>query len=60
MCLSIGSSLQVQPAMLFPLEVSRKGKLAIINLQPTPLDSNSEVRIWAKIDDAMKMLMNKL
>lgn len=46
--------------MLFPMEISRKGKLAIINLQPTPLDSNSEVRIWGKIDETMKLLMEKL
>ena len=32
LCLSLGSSLQVRPAMLFPLQVSKVGTLAIVNL----------------------------
>jgi hypothetical protein len=32
----------------------------IINLQQTPLDSKCAVRIWAKLDDAFKILLQKL
>ena len=59
-CLCLGSSLQVKPAMLFPLAIAKKGHLAIVNLQPTPLDQMAQLRIWAKIDDVMKLVMKKL
>jgi len=32
----------------------------IINLQKTPLDKVSTVRVWAKLDDAFKVLLTKL
>jgi len=56
LCLSLGSSLQVRPAMLFPMAIGQKqnSDLAIINLQPTPLDKIAKIRIWAKVDDVME------
>jgi len=42
--LVVGSSLQVYPAALVPEEAARHGaRLAIVNLEPTPLDWRAEV-----------------
>ena len=42
--------------MLFPMHMAKKEtkNLAIINLQPTPLDTLAKIRIWGKIDDIME------
>jgi hypothetical protein len=61
LCIALGSSLRVTPAADMPLEVAkRRQKLVIINLQATPLDNVAALRINARIDDAMMMLMQKL
>jgi hypothetical protein len=62
LCLVLGSSLMVSPANEIP-EVSgrRKGaKLAICNLQSTPLDKLSDLRIHSKTDDLMVRVMQYL
>ena len=47
----LGSSLRVSPANAIPEEtVEKGGKLVIVNLQKTPLDSSAHLRIFAKTD----------
>ena len=51
--------------MLFPMSIGeqryrRNANLAIVNLQPTPLDDIAEIRIWAKVDDVMERVMEEL
>jgi mono-ADP-ribosyltransferase sirtuin 6 len=62
LCLVLGSSLMVTPANEIPEVVGqRKGaKLAICNLQKTPLDGLSDLRIHSKTDDLMIRVMEKL
>jgi hypothetical protein len=62
LCLVLGSSLTVTPANEIPeLPGRRKGaKLAICNLQTTPLDQLSDVRVFSKTDDLMIRVMDKL
>ncbi|KAI0376286.1 DHS-like NAD/FAD-binding domain-containing protein [Hypomontagnella monticulosa] len=62
LCLALGSSLTVTPANEIPETVgSRKGaKLAICNLQDTPVDGVAYMRIHSKADDLMVRVMDKL
>lgn len=45
LCLVLGSSLTVTPACKVPEKVGKNGKLAICNLQKTPLDRLSQLRV---------------
>jgi len=59
--LVLGSSLRVNPAAEMPVTtINKGGKLIICNLQKTPLDSKCTLRIFAKCDDLMKMVMEEL
>ncbi|KAK4184316.1 DHS-like NAD/FAD-binding domain-containing protein, partial [Podospora australis] len=64
LCLVLGSSCTIPPASGIPETVgkSRKGKLAICNLQSTPLDdiSESDLRVFARTDDLMSRIMAHL
>eukprot|EP01006_Ploeotia_vitrea_P054093 TRINITY_DN67850_c11_g1_i1.p1 TRINITY_DN67850_c11_g1~~TRINITY_DN67850_c11_g1_i1.p1 ORF type:complete len:603 (-),score=67.62 TRINITY_DN67850_c11_g1_i1:151-1959(-) len=68
MCLCLGTSLSGMNADRMadtPAERACKGEkgmigTVIINLQQTPLDDQSCVRVWAKIDDAFKILSELL
>ena len=64
LCLVLGSSCRVTPANTIPETVGRnkKAKLAICNLQSTPLDSvaDKKLRIYARTDDLMTSIMEKL
>jgi NAD-dependent SIR2 family protein deacetylase len=67
MCLCLGTSLSGMNADRMantPAKRSRKDPkvlgTVIINLQQTPLDRKCAIRIWAKLDDAFKLLVNKL
>jgi mono-ADP-ribosyltransferase sirtuin 6 len=62
LCLVLGSSLTVTPANEIPEVVGRKraAQLVICNLQKTPLDQLSALRIHSKTDDLMVSVMNKL
>ena len=52
--LAIGSSLQVYPAAGFPQIAKRNGaKLAIVNRDPTPLDSIADLIVRGDIGDAL-------
>jgi len=60
-CLVLGSSLRVTPAADIPMIVGQKGgKLAIGNLQSTPLASLAKLNIHTMCDDLMRKLMAKL
>lgn len=56
----MGSSLTVTPAAHIPRDVSKKGKLIIVNLQATPLDKYAFMRINGLCDDVMRRLAEKL
>ncbi|KAK4202081.1 putative mono-ADP-ribosyltransferase sirtuin, partial [Triangularia verruculosa] len=65
LCLVLGSSLTVPPACSIPELVgkSKKAKLAVCNLQSTPLDhlvKEESMRIFAKTDDLMIAVMGYL
>ncbi|KAF2803071.1 NAD-dependent deacetylase sirtuin-7 [Mytilinidion resinicola] len=62
LCLTLGSSLTVTPANEIPAVVGKRkgGKLVICNLQPTPLDDLTSVRIYSKTDELMTGVMAKL
>ncbi|KAK0653038.1 NAD-dependent deacetylase sirtuin-7 [Cercophora newfieldiana] len=65
LCLVLGSSLTVPPACTIPEITAKrrfgKGKMVICNLQSTPLDDFSKsLRIWAKADDVMVRVMERL
>jgi NAD-dependent SIR2 family protein deacetylase len=60
-CLAMGSSLRVTPAANMPEETADNGgKLFIVNLQKTPLDSKAYKSIHAMCDDVIILLMKKL
>jgi len=59
--LVLGSSLTVSPANEMPVETfAYGGKLVICNLQKTPKDNKAKLRIFAKTDDLMKLVMKNL
>ncbi|KAH6886319.1 DHS-like NAD/FAD-binding domain-containing protein [Thelonectria olida] len=62
LCLVLGSSCTVTPANEIPEIVGarRKAKLAICNLQKTPLDRMSAVRIHSETDTLMTKIMEIL
>jgi hypothetical protein len=56
----MGSSLTVTPAADIPREVTKKGRLIIINLQSTPLDKIAYMRINGMCEDVMIRLAKKM
>lgn len=59
--LVMGTSMNVQPAASYPLQVLKnEGKLVIVNLQRTPFDQLAHIRIFAKTDVFMKILLSKM
>eukprot|EP00697_Spironema_sp_BW2_P015666 gnl/Spiro4/6610_TR3409_c0_g1_i1.p1 gnl/Spiro4/6610_TR3409_c0_g1~~gnl/Spiro4/6610_TR3409_c0_g1_i1.p1 ORF type:complete len:573 (+),score=137.75 gnl/Spiro4/6610_TR3409_c0_g1_i1:38-1720(+) len=59
--LVLGSSLTVSPACGLPQTTAKcGGRLVIVNLQRTPLDELSALRIYARTDTVMTMLMERL
>ncbi|KAL6400229.1 Sir2 family protein [Ilyonectria robusta] len=62
LCLVLGSSLTVTPASLIPQIVGRKqgAKLVICNLQSTPFDGLSDLRIYSDTDSLMTRVMDIL
>jgi len=57
----LGTSMNVQPAASFPDKCFRNnGKLVIVNLQKTPYDSLADIRIFAKTDETLRLLMEEL
>eukprot|EP01115_Flamella_aegyptia_P004017 TRINITY_DN17912_c0_g1_i1.p1 TRINITY_DN17912_c0_g1~~TRINITY_DN17912_c0_g1_i1.p1 ORF type:complete len:432 (-),score=103.78 TRINITY_DN17912_c0_g1_i1:11-1306(-) len=62
LCLVLGSSLTVAPASQIPATVgkSKNGNLVIVNMQKTPLDGVSQMRVFAKTDEFMIAVMKYL
>jgi len=62
LCLVLGSSLTVRPACDMPKTVGKKKQcnLVICNLQNTPLDSYSSLRVYSKTDQLMQLVMKNL
>jgi len=58
--LVLGSSLTVSPACWMPKKVGTNETLAICNLQKTPLDRLSKIRVFTKTDDLMIAIMKEL
>ncbi|PAA72650.1 hypothetical protein BOX15_Mlig004036g1 [Macrostomum lignano] len=59
--LCLGSSLTVTPAANMPEEAAERGaKLVICNLQNTPLDSLSSLRIYGRTDELMTRVCSRL
>ena len=57
----IGSTLVVYPAAYMPSYAVQSGaKLVIINLSPTPLDSQANILIQAKAGEAMSRVMERV
>jgi len=56
--LVIGTSLQVYPAAYMPAIAKQRGaKLAIINMEPTPLDDSADVVIHAKAGEVLPVIV---
>jgi len=68
LCLCLGTSLSGMNAdRIATTPASRSSKPApetlgtvVINLQQTPLDSHALIRVWAKLDDAFRLLAKNL
>ena len=60
LCLALGSSLTVSPASDVPEIVARKGRLVVVNLQPTPLTEQAALHIYAPVDVVMDAVMTRL
>ncbi|CAF1394071.1 unnamed protein product [Adineta ricciae] len=60
--LCMGTSMRVSPACELPSmkSKSRNKKMVIVNLQKTPYDDQYALRIFARCDDVMKMVMEEL
>lgn len=59
--LCIGSSLTVRPSGNVPvLALKNKAKLSIVNIQETPFDSMSDLKINGFCDEVMEQLMSEL
>lgn len=59
--LCLGTSLQIIPSGTLPkLTKKNGGSLVIVNLQPTKLDKQADLKINAYIDDVMTQLMDQL
>jgi len=60
----MGTSMRVSPACDLPLMGRKKWKdqhkLVIVNLQKTPYDDKCALRIFAKVDEVMQLLLNEL
>ncbi|KAJ5404484.1 hypothetical protein N7509_004355 [Penicillium cosmopolitanum] len=62
LCLVLGSSLTVTPANSIPEIVgeAKGAKLAICNLQETPIDNLTDIRVFSEADVLMTKVMEKL
>ncbi|UJR11436.1 hypothetical protein I4U23_015616 [Adineta vaga] len=59
--LCMGTSMRVSPACTLPCMNLQAGqKMVIVNLQKTPYDKNCALRIFARCDDVMSMIMKEL
>jgi len=61
LCLCLGTSLQIRPCRDLPRKTKKNGgKIVIINLQKTSLDSLADLIIHERCDRVMKYILEKL
>lgn len=62
LALVLGTSMNVQPAASYPPKALRNenGKFVLVNIQKTPYDEETTLKVYAKTDDFMKLLMHEL
>ena len=61
LCLCLGTSLQIRPCRDLPKKTKKNGgKLVIVNLQRTSLDSLADLIIHERCDYVMKYILDKL
>lgn len=62
LAICLGTTLQIEPAGSMPLLVKRRqrGRLAIVNLQPTKFDANADLVIHDFVDNVMALLCKAL
>ncbi|CAF1364101.1 unnamed protein product [Rotaria sordida] len=60
--LCMGTSMRVSPACELPSMKLKSGKkkMVVVNLQKTPYDDQCALRIFARCDDVMRMMMEEL
>ncbi|KAH3767966.1 silent information regulator family protein [Pelomyxa schiedti] len=57
----LGTSMNVQSAASYPEKVlENQGQIVLVNMQATPYDAICNVRVWARIDDFMRLVMQHL
>jgi len=59
----LGTSMRVRPACDLPIlgrQTSKSHKLVIVNLQETPYDNKCAIRIFARVDNVLELLMKHL
>jgi NAD-dependent SIR2 family protein deacetylase len=56
----VGTSMCVQSAAMYPLQVVGKGNLVLVNAQNTPVDDLVNVRLYGKTDLFFGLLMQEL
>jgi NAD-dependent deacetylase len=59
-CLALGSSLTVDPAASIPRLAARRGRLTVVNLEPTPLDDVATDVFAADVTDVVPALVARL
>lgn len=61
LCLCLGTSLQIRPCRDLPRKTKKNGgKIVIVNLQKTSLDSLADLIIHERCDKVMKYILTKL
>jgi NAD-dependent SIR2 family protein deacetylase len=60
LALVLGTSMTVQSAAMYPMQVIGKGKMVLVNIQHTPVDEFSDVRVYARTDDFFRLLVEEL
>ena len=61
LCLCLGTTLQILPVGGYPLLTKKnKGKIVIINLQPTKIDNDADLIINCQLDKVFEILMKKM
>jgi NAD-dependent deacetylase len=58
--LAVGSSLQVEPAASIPRDASRRGTLAVVNFDPTPLDDRADYVFSADLTEVLPALARRV
>jgi NAD-dependent SIR2 family protein deacetylase len=60
LALVLGTSMCVQSAAMYPLKVVGHGHLVLVNMQRTPVDGLTDLRLYARTDEFFRALMGEL